>query len=237
MTTPQPTPDPTPNGGGNPVTNAWENFRTAPRWVWVAVVVVGGLAAWWFIHQTQSSGDTTVTDDTQTWRQKATDLLISRGYQQGQVQTAMSHYFDGGQMSAQDTALIQAAIMSIGLPGIPGQSPDYQTSNPVTDPGPGAPSASNASSSTGGVGNSGTPDLQNVTTYGDDGSPDPPAGNWKVVSMGYGWTSTLRGIATNMYGNASLGTTLLAYNSGLVASDWQQIPAGKTVTVPRQLQN
>lgn len=227
-----PAPQPSGNGFGDSLRGGWETVSSAPRWVLVSVVVGGGVLAFVLI-KTRSDGTTGGKADpgNKTWRQEATDMLISRGYSPQQVQTAMSHYFDGGALSPQDSALISTAIMSMGFPDTPGESPDYATSNPITDPGPGAPSGSNVSSSTGGVGNSGTPDYtQNATTTTSGVS------NWYVISMGFGWSSTLRGIAANFYGNPSLGTKLLAYNSS-VGTDYDRIPPGTRITVPQQLQN
>lgn len=233
MTAPQPAPEPGPSLGES-LRGGWDTVTSAPRWVLVtgAVVIVGG-GVYLYYRSTQQTGGKSDPGN-KTWRQQATDLLISRGYNPSQVQAAMSHYFDGGALSPQDSALISTAIMSLGYPDTPGESPDYATSNPVTDPGPGAPSGSNVSSSTGGVGNSGTPDYQqnaDTTTTTSGGT-----GNWYVISMGFGWSSTLRGIAANFYGNPSLGTKLLAYNPTL-STDFDKIPPGTRVTVPRTLQN
>lgn len=231
MTAPAPAPEPS-GGLGDSLAGAWDTVTTAPRWVIVSVVVGGGVLAYVLIRTRQ--GGTTGGKEApgnKTWRQQATDMLISRGYPPQQVQAAMTHYFDGGALSPQDSALISTAIMSLGYPDTPGESPGYRTSNPITDPGPGAPRGSNIGSSTGGVGNSGTPD------YDQNSSVDmESAGNWYVVSMGFGWTSTLRGIAANFYGNPSLGNRLLAYNTN-IGSDYERIPPGKKLTVPRQLQN
>lgn len=231
MTSPAPSPPPS-RSLGDSLAGAWDTVSTAPRWVVVGVVVGGGVFAYVLIRTAQ--GGTTggkADPGNKTWRQQATDMLISRGYNPRDVQQAMSHYFDGGAMSPQDSALITTAIMTLGYPNTPGESPDYQTSNPITNPGPGAPRASNIGSSTGGIGNSGTPDYeQNVST--DTGS----AGNWYVISQGFGWTSTLRGIAANFYGNPTLGIQLLAYNPN-IGTAYDRIPPLTRVTVPRQLQN
>lgn len=232
MTSPEP--------GGGIFANAWDTVATAPRWLVISVVVGGGVLAYVLIRTATKDdsgagdGSSYQEDSRKSWRQKATDLLIARGYNPQQVQSAMSHYFDGGSLSPQDSALISAAIMQLGWPDTSNSTaPDYATSNPITNPGPGAPRGGNASSSTGGVGNSGTPDLQNV----DDSGSDAPTGNWYIVSMGFGWTSTFRGIAAYYYGNPTLGTTLMQYNPGVATSDYARIPPGTRVTVPRQLQH
>lgn len=228
-----PVPDPSPSPDGSVITSAWNAARSMPRWGWVAVALGGGLVAYYLIWKPAPTSDNTNSapvEQGSTWREDAAALLASRGYSNDDIQSALTHFFDGGALSTQDSALITAASGAIGPPDNTVGPPDYQTSNPVTNPGPGAPYGGGASPGygyTGGIGN------QTTTNPVDDSGTDAAPGTWSIASMGYGWTSTLRGIAQNFYGSAEYASSLLAANAGKVPNVWEQIPAGTLVTVPR----
>jgi hypothetical protein len=217
MTAPEPPPV-TPQHGT--VTGAIDTFRNLPRWAMFAVIAVGGLVAW-YVYKAATSADTTST----TWEQNARDLLTSRGYDPVAIESALSHYQGGGTMSPDDTALIAEAIRALGTPDMP------VTTGNGTTPSPVIPS--------GGVANGiGTPtdptvitDPSTVPTIPDTSS----SGYWYVVSLGYGWSSTLRGISQQFYGTTDQATMLLQLNPGTTSSEYARIQPGVKIKIPRSL--
>lgn len=62
---------------------------------------------------------------------------------------------------------------------------------------------------------------------------DQPTAYWYVVSLGYGWSSTLRGISQQFYGDTSHADVLLQLNPGTTASTYARIAPGVKIKVPR----
>lgn len=207
MTAPEPPPV-TPQHGT--VTGAVDTFRNLPRWAMFAVLAVGGLVAW-YVYKAATSANATST----TWEQNARDLLTSRGYDPVAIESALSHYQGGGTMSPDDTALIAEAIRALGTPDMPTTT----ATGDGTTPSPVIPS--------GGV----TTDPSTVPTIPDTGA----SGYWYVVSLGYGWSSTLRGISQQFYGTTDQATMLLQLNPGTTSSEYARIQPGVKIKIPRSL--
>jgi hypothetical protein len=187
-----------------------DTFRTLPRWAMVGIVIVGGLVGW-YVYRAASSANTA----SPTWEQNARDLLTSRGYDPVDIESALSHYQGGGQMSAQDLALIAEVIRAIGTPDMPSAG----ATSDVTNPSPVVPS--------GGV----TTDPSTIPTIPDTSEN----GYWYVVSLGFGWSSSLRGISQQFYGDTTHATMLLQLNPGTTSSEFARIQPGVRIKVPRSL--
>lgn len=224
MTTPEPQSD-------GMLSGVMESVREMPRWLLVTVVVGGGVLAWYLIRATKSD-DVPSESDTRdasadavaAWRERARQLLTSRGYSYTEINSALRHYLDGGTMTPQDITIIGVAIRELGVPGLEDNDPSYSVSSPQTLPGPGAPHASNLGDTTGGEGN-----------YTGQYADSTEQTYWYVPSLGFGPTSTMRGLAVAYYGDESYAPLVLQTNPGIVASIYDRIPTGTIVRVPRSV--
>lgn len=209
MTAPEP---PVPQPQGNSATRVIGVFRELPRWAMIAVVAAGGLVGW-YVYKAATSANTVPP----TWEQQARDLLTSRGYDPIDIESALNHYQGGDTMSPQDLTLMAEVIRAIGTPDMPTSPSD------VTNPSPVIPS--------GGVSDGSTTDVSTVPSIPDTSA----SGYWYVISLGYGWSSSLRGISQQFYGDDSQATMLLQLNPGTTASEYARIAPGVKIKVPRSL--
>lgn len=177
--------------------------QTLPRWAFVAIVGGAALVTWWLISEYKSSEPKETS-----WTDRATALLTSRGYTNNQITDALNHYYRGG-MTVQEQDMIAQVIRAIGTPDMP------ETSiTEVPPPSPVTPSGRPEDTPTP------IPD-NNGTAY------------WYVTSMGFGWTSSFRGIAQQLYGDPNKGYLLQQVNPGLATSDYGKLPIGTIVKIPR----
>ena len=238
MTSPQNTPNTSPESVGAPqsppntaqtegtVSSAWRGIQGMNRWALLGIVAIILLLIWYFYwHRQEASTKETSNDNkygkgsdsSNDWETRARALLTARGYPADQINSAMQHYLHGGRMSTQDQSLVSVAIRTLGTPDIPNPTPNNKPENPWTNPGPAVPSAGNDSSSSSGKLSD---DNQQAFVY--------------VQSTGFGWTSSLRGIAAQMYGSANYASYLLQYNP-TITSVSDRIPIGTKVTVPTRM--
>lgn len=228
---------PTPSGG-SVVSNAYNGVRELDtRWL-IAIVVAGGLLAWYFLKDNSDSDDSSNSSnggpkgdgssynkESSDWAKKAKALLLSQGYSQYDVNSAIRHYLRGGQMTPEDTTLVGIAVSRLGIPGVgSGSDPSYTVTSPSTNPGPAAPRASTQSQYDGGTGNATNEQsvgAQTGQTY------------WNVPSLGFGPTSTYRGLALMYYGTANLAPAIQAANPNGPSTVYGQIPPGTITKVPR----
>lgn len=224
MTAPSPgepsSPDYGSSGGGGGIGAAFENVRYMNKWVLFAIVALIALAVWWFFYHRPEQSSDKVGDSEVSWEARARQMLLDRGYNQWEVDSALQHYLYGGQMSVQDQALISVAIRSLGTPDFPNQQPNNNPASPWNQI---------PSTPTGPVDNGNT-------GVGVDGgnTVDTQSGFWYVTSTGFGPTSSLRGIAQQYYGSANMAVNLLPFNPDISTVN-ERIPPGKVVTVPRSL--
>ncbi len=188
-----------------------ERVRSFPPIVLIGVVVVGGVFAWWVMRTLKAGKEESSTPV--SWEDRARTLLLDRGYPRGDVDSALSHYLHGGQMSGGDVTLIGVAVRTLGTPDIPNSPPSF-IPTPTPPPGGGGPS---------------TP----ATGVGGNSDEDGPRGFWYVPVFPAGWTSTYRGIAQQFYGNANRAPEVMAVNPGIVRASHEKLPAGSIVKVPR----
>lgn len=181
-------------------TNVIETAQAMPRWALMLIVGGAGLLTWWIIKDYKSG-------TTDSWTDRATALLTSRGYTHAQISIALNHYFQGG-MTTQDQEIIAEAIRALGTPDLPNITTGVHPSSPVNPTG---------------TYNSTTP----ITTTN--------GGYWYVVSMGVGWSSSFRGLAQQFYGDANKGTIIQQANPGITSADYQRIPVGTSIKIPRSV--
>ena len=232
---------PTPSGG-SVVSNAWTGVRSLDtRWL-IAIVVVGGVLAWYLLKDNVDSSDTdnssnggpkgdgsSYNTETNDWASKAKALLLSQGYSQSDVNSALKHYLRGGQMTPEDTTLIGIAVSRLGIPGVgSGSDPSYAVSSPNTNPGPGAPQAGVSNGYNSGVGNATNEQDVNSATNSQTGQT-----YWLVPSLGFGPTATYRGLAATYYGDSNLAPSIQAANPNGPNTVYGQIPPGTITKVPR----
>ncbi|MGH3570868.1 MAG: hypothetical protein ACRDUW_03415 [Pseudonocardiaceae bacterium] len=187
-------------------------FMELPRWAMLGVVAAGGLVGW-YIYKAASAPSTTPP----TWEQNARNLLTARGYPSSDIESALSNYQGGGTMSPMDLKLIAEVIRAIGTPDMPTAAVDSSGINPTSVVPDGGLT---------------TTDPSAASTVVPDNST---AGYWYVISLGYGWSSTLRGISQQFYGDTTHSTMLLQLNPGTTTSDYARIPPGVKIKIPRSL--
>lgn len=79
--------------------------------------------------------DLPITKESSDWAKKAKALLLSQGYSQYDVNSAIRHYLRGGQMTPEDTR--SSALLSVvsGYPGVgSGSDPSYTVTSPSAIP-------------------------------------------------------------------------------------------------------
>lgn len=183
-----------------------DTIRNAPRWLVFGVVIAGGLLAWYFL-----SGKETPETTQASWRDRAIDLLVERGYYRQNAERAVDHYIKGGYMSPEDVSLITIVLRVMG-------PPDKKE-------GAGQPSPES--------------DDYVATEYpGDPATNDLPTGNlpgeyWYVPVAPAGWSSTFNGISLQFYGTTSRAEIIKQQNPNLQSTTYGKLPVGASVKVPR----
>jgi hypothetical protein len=181
-----------------------DTIRNAPRWLVFGVVIAGGLLAWYFL-----SGKETPETTQASWRDRAIELLVERGYYRPNAERAVDSYLKGGYMTPEDVALITIVLRALGQPdkkegaGLPAQPETQYPGDPGTDP-----------------------------------ATDLPTGNlpgeyWYVPVAPAGWSSTFNGISLQFYGTTSRAELLKQQNPNLQSTTYGKLPVGANVKVPR----
>jgi hypothetical protein len=187
---------------GTSFTELADTIRNAPRWVVFGVLVAGALLTWYLL-----SGKETPETTQASWRDRAIDLLVERGYYRVNAERAVDNYLKGGYMSPEDVSLITIVLRVMGAPdkkegaGLPAQP---ETEYPG-DPDP-------------------------VT---DLPTGNLPGEYWYVPVAPAGWASTFNGISLQFYGNTSRAELLKQQNPNLQSTTYGKLPVGATVKVPR----
>jgi len=234
---------PTPSGG-SVVSRAYNGVRGLDTRYLILIVIAGGVLAWYLLKDNSDDSDadnssnggpkgdgSSYSKQSANWADKARKLLLSQGYSQYDVNSALKHYLRGGQMTPQDSTLIGVAVGRLGIPGVgSGSDPSYDVSSPTTNPGPATPSSGISNGYNSGVGNYTNEQDANSATQTQTGQT-----YWYVPSLGYGTTATYRGLALMYYGDSNLAPAIQAANPNGPSTVYGQIPPGTITKVPRSV--
>jgi hypothetical protein len=196
-----------PQSNGASFTELVDTAREAPRWLVFGVVLAGGLLAYWFFSVRESE------TPQMSWRDRAVELLVERGYYRPNAERAVNSYLNGGHMTAEDVALITIVLRALGQP--PKNEKAAQPSSPTTEY-PGDPI-----------------DIPNDEPNYDLPSGVLPGEYWYVPVAPAGWSSTFNGISLQFYGTTSHAALIQQVNPGLQSTTYGKLPVGATVKVPR----
>jgi hypothetical protein len=196
------------NNGGMSFTELTDTIRNANKWVLAGIVLAGGLLAWWLLHGTETKAAVGAS-----WRDRAVELLVARGYYRPTAERAVDNYLKGGYMSPEDVQLMTIVFRVMGKPV------DADVSSGIGV----QPSAS--------TDYTGTEDTQPQS----NGLPSSalPGEYWYIPVAPAGWASTFNGISLQFYGTTSRAEFLRQDNPGLQTTTYGKLPVGKTVKVSR----
>jgi hypothetical protein len=196
-----------PANGGLSFTELGDTIRNANRWVLLGIVVAGGLLAWWFLH-----GSETKEAKGASWRDRAVELLVARGYYRPNAERAVDSYLNGGYMSPEDVSLMTIVFRVMGKPS------DADKSNGV-----------------GVVPPSQSTEYPDDTQLPSNATPSDalPGEYWYVPVAPAGWSSTFNGISLQFYGTTSRAELLKQDNPNLQSTTYGKLPVGSTVKVAR----